>query len=194
MLKNLLVIVILFGLIGWVVYSQTTGESESKEVQQQVPEKVSEPANGKAQTVSVGIEEGNHAPDFQLATLDGKVIKLSNQKGKKVLLNFWASWCPPCKAEMPDMEKFYQNNHQNVKILAVNLTTAEKNRNNVTKFVKDYGLTFPILLDEKGKIGDMYQAFTIPTTYVIDSNGIIQKKIIGPLNQEMMEKLIMSIQ
>lgn len=192
MLRNLLVIGLLFGLIGWGFYNHFVEKNDLKEVQQiSENDETIEPVNGKAQTVSVGIEEGDRAPNFKLSTLDGKVLTLSSQKGKKVLLNFWASWCPPCKAEMPDMNVFYQKYHHKVEIFAVNLTMAEKNKQDVTKFVKDHGLTFPILLDVKGQVGNMYQAFTIPTTYVIDTNGIIQKKIIGPLNQETMEKLIM---
>lgn len=192
MLRNLLVIGLLFGLIGWGFYNHFVEKNDLKEVQQiSENDETIESVNGKAQTVSVGIEEGDRAPNFKLSTLDGKVLTLSSQKGKKVLLNFWASWCPPCKAEMPDMNVFYQKYHHKVEIFAVNLTMAEKNKQDVTKFVKDHGLTFPILLDVKGQVGNMYQAFTIPTTYVIDTNGIIQKKIIGPLNQETMEKLIM---
>ena len=115
-------------------------------------------------------------------------------KGKRLILNFWATWCPPCKAEMPHMQKFYQEQKgNNIEILAVNLTTGEKNPKDVAKFVKDYGLTFPILLDSSGEIGEAYQAFTIPTSYIIDSHGIIKKKIIGPMDKEMMTELIKSI-
>jgi peroxiredoxin len=195
-LKNLFVIVILFGLIGWGIYNQIGNNNQNHEDQQKISKKdVSTVVNGKTHVLTVGLEEGNLAPDFQLTTLDGTIVKLSDQKGKKIFLNFWASWCPPCKAEMPNMEKFYQGlNNDSVEILAVNLTTEEKNRDDVSKFVNDHGITFPILLDDKGKVGDTYQAITIPTTYVIDTNGIIRKKVIGPLSEEMMEKFIASIQ
>lgn len=115
--------------------------------------------------------------------------------GKKVILNFWATWCPPCKAEMPHMQEFYVDQKGNkVEILAVNLTTAEKDSNNIGKFVNDYGLTFPILLDSNGEIGETYQAFSIPTSYIIDTKGIIRKKIVGPMDKEMMSELINSIE
>ncbi|MGJ7920190.1 peroxiredoxin family protein [Neobacillus sp. LXY-4] len=149
----------------------------------------------RSTNLHTGIQEGEKAPDFQLDTLEGEAIKLSDSKGKKVVLNFWATWCPPCKAEMPHVERFYQDQENNrVEILAVNLTTSEKGKNEISQFIKDYELTFPILLDENGDIADMYQAITIPTSYIIDSNGIIRKKIVGPIDQEMLEEIVASIE
>lgn len=137
------------------------------------------------------VQEGRTAPDFQLTTLPGDSVKLSDYRGKKVILNFWATWCPPCKAEMPHMQNFYENNKENgIEILAVNLTDIDKGRTQIEHFVQDYGLTFEIPLDEEGSIGKQYQAFSIPTSYIIDSNGVISKKIIGPMDEAMMENLI----
>ena len=139
-----------------------------------------------------GLSKGDRAPEFQLTTRDGKSVKLSDFKGKKVILNFWATWCPPCKAEMPHMQKYYETRaeKENVEILAVNLTSMNDGEKAVQQFVKGYKLTFPILLDKKGEIGDLYRAVTIPTTYMIDTNGTIQHKIIGPMNEEMMGKMV----
>jgi peroxiredoxin len=140
------------------------------------------------------VQEGKPAPDFQLATLDGQTIKLSDYRGKKVILNFWATWCPPCKAEMPHMKNFYeQNKDKGIEILAVNLTKSDNGKAAVETFAKDNQLTFKIALDEDGRIGMQYQAFTIPTSYIIDSNGIITKKIIGPMDENMMETLTKGI-
>jgi peroxiredoxin len=140
------------------------------------------------------VQEGKPAPDFKLATLDGRSVKLSDYKGKKVILNFWATWCPPCKAEMPHMKNFYEHNKdKGIEILAVNLTNVDKGKDAVETFAKDYQLTFTIALDEEGTIGKQYQAFTIPTSYIIDSNGIISKKMIGPMDEEMMETLTKDI-
>ncbi|WP_034764376.1 peroxiredoxin family protein [Rossellomorea vietnamensis] len=139
-----------------------------------------------------GLTKGDRAPDFTLTTLDGEEVKLSDYQGKKVILNFWATWCPPCKAEMPHMEQYYEKNakKENVEILAVNLTSQDDGEKAVQQFVDGYELTFPILMDEKGDIGDEYRAFTIPTTYMIDTNGLIQHKIVGPMNEEMMGKMV----
>lgn len=136
------------------------------------------------------LREGAEAPDFELNTLDGKTIKLSDYRGKKVILNFWATWCPPCKAEMPHMQNFYEENKdKGVEILAVNLTNMDKGTEEVQKFVSDYGLTFTIPLDEEGVAGTTYQAFTIPTSYILDENGVIIKKIVGPMDENMMRDL-----
>ena len=141
---------------------------------------------------SEGLTKGDRAPEFELTTLDGKAVKLSDYQGKKVILNFWATWCPPCKAEMPHMQKYYESKaeKENVEILAVNLTSMDDGEKAVQQFIDGYELTFPILMDEKGDIGDQYRAFTIPTTYMIDTTGIIQHKIVGPMNEEMMGKMV----
>jgi peroxiredoxin len=139
-----------------------------------------------------GLAKGDQAPDFELTTLAGEKVKLSDYKGQKVILNFWATWCPPCKAEMPHMQKYYEKNadKENVEILAVNLTSMDEGRNAVQEFVDGYELTFPIPMDVDGDIGGEYRAFTIPTTYMIDTNGQIQHKIVGPMNEEMMGEMV----
>ncbi|WP_318502620.1 TlpA disulfide reductase family protein [Bacillus sp. T3] len=130
-----------------------------------------------------GIEVGNKAPDFELKTLTGDSVKLSDYKGKKVMLNFWATWCPPCKAEMPEMQKFYVSNKENVEILAVNMDP----KNDVAGFVKNGGYTFPILLDEKNEVNQDYGIVSIPTTFFIDEQGVITHKINGQMKLEDME-------
>nr|WP_304216069.1 TlpA disulfide reductase family protein [Fredinandcohnia onubensis] len=179
-MKKAALIVGLTGLIVWTVNSNISFATPKEDV--------------KATEVEVGISEGQLAPDFTLKTTSGEEMKLSEFRGKKVILNFWASWCPPCKAEMPHMEEFYvENKESNVALLSVNLTTAEKKSSDVAKFVDEYGLTFPVLLDEKGNIGQIYQAYAIPTSYLIDSKGIVRKKIVGPMDKEMMTELINSV-
>ncbi|MFJ5714848.1 peroxiredoxin family protein [Neobacillus sp. NPDC093127] len=142
----------------------------------------------------IGLEEGNMAPDFQLMMIDGTEIKLSNMRGKKVILNFWATWCPPCKAEIPHMQDFYEAQDNNkVELLAINQTSSEKNTQSVKEFVKERKLTFPVLLDQEGDIGSRFQAITIPTSYLIDSKGIVRKKIVGPVDKNMMHQLIENV-
>ena len=139
-----------------------------------------------------GIEIGDRAPDFTLETLDGKKVSLSDYRGKKVILNFWATWCPPCKAEMPHMQSFYKKEAKksNVEILAVNLTSEDRGKAAVAEFAKQYSLTFPILLDEDGTIGPKYQVATIPTTYIFNTDGTVHQKIIGPMDEQMMRQLV----
>jgi len=149
---------------------------------------VATPTIAKGTSIS-SIEVGATAPDFELTTLNGKKTKLSDYRRKKVILNFWASWCPPCKAEMPHMQKFYEKNKdKNITILSVNLTSMDRGSVAVKAFVKKNKLTFPVLMDENGDIGKTYQAFTIPTSYMIDQNGMIRKKMIGPMDENMMKE------
>lgn len=119
-----------------------------------------------------GLKVGEEAPDFELKTLDGKTAKLSDYQGKKVILNFWATWCPPCKAEMPDIQKYHQEVGDNVVILAVNIDP----QYDVRKFVREANVTFPVLLDSKDEVNTLYRILTIPTTYFIDEKGIIRSK------------------
>lgn len=141
------------------------------------------------------VQEGKPAPDFELATLNGDSIKLSDYRGKKVILNLWATWCPPCKAEMPHMQNFYEKNkNKGIEIVAVNLTSMDKGKTEIQNFVDEYGLTFEIPLDQDGTIGMQYQAFSIPTSYIIDSNGVITKKIVGPMDESMMQSLTNEIE
>lgn len=139
-----------------------------------------------------GLAKGELSPDFELITLEGEKVKLSDYQGKKVILNFWATWCPPCRAEMPHMQNYFEEHAagNNVEILAVNLTTEDRGIDKVRNFVKEYELTFPIPMDEKGDIGTLYQAVTIPTSYMIDTEGRVQNKVVGPMNETMMKEMI----
>ena len=141
-----------------------------------------------------GLNKGEQAPDFELTTLAGEPIRLSELQGKKVILNFWATWCPPCKAEMPHMQNFYEDyaETENVEIIAVNLTSGDREAS-VEEFVKDYGLTFPIPMDVEGEVGQKFQAVTIPTSYIIDTNGMIQHKIVGPMDETMIQDFVSNI-
>lgn len=134
-----------------------------------------------------GIAQGEKAPNFTVKTMDGKEVKLSDYEGKKVFLNFWATWCPPCKAEMPHMQSFYDGEPENVEILAINL---EESNAKVSEFVDQYGLTFPILMDEDGTVAGTYEVYTIPTTYVLNEDGTVHQKIIGPMDEPTMNDLI----
>lgn len=182
MRKNGIAILLVLMLAGWGIYDYTQDGSEPTNS----PQQLTEPAD-------IGIQEGNLAPDFQLQTMNGETVKLSDFKGKKVILNFWATWCPPCRAEMPHLEKFYEDHQENVVVLAVNLTKTEKKPNEVKAFVEEFGLTFPTVMDIKGEVSDMYQIFAYPTSYMVDSQGIIQEIFKGAINYEVMEKSISRI-
>ncbi|MBT2647485.1 TlpA family protein disulfide reductase [Bacillus sp. ISL-34] len=140
-----------------------------------------------------GLKIGAKAPNFSLKTLDGKQVELSDYKGKKVMLNFWATWCPPCKKEMPDMEKYTQQAGDDVVVLAVNIDP----ENDVQAFVEDNGITFTIPLDSqsaKNPVNERYKILSIPTTYFIDKEGIIRNKVISAMQLKDMERNINSMQ
>ncbi|XKH51624.1 redoxin domain-containing protein [Chryseomicrobium palamuruense] len=138
------------------------------------------------------LQKGDFPPDFKLTTIDGGEFQLSDLKGEKVILNFWATWCPPCKAEMPHMQNFHEKHDGEVEIVAVNLTNNDGSIGRIEDFVNDYGLTFTIPLDIKGVIEKAYNPTTIPTSYIIGTDGRIQHKIVGPMDEAMMEQLISS--
>ena len=127
------------------------------------------------------LQENQQAPEFTFPNLDGKMIRLSDYRGKILLLNIWATWCPSCVAEMPSIQKLYNKfKDRNFEILAVSID--EQGREAVAPFIKKQNLTFPVLLDPQAKIKTPYGLTGIPESFVIDKAGIIIKKIIGPID------------
>lgn len=140
-----------------------------------------------------GLEKNELAPDFELTTLTGETVKLSDYKGKKVILNFWATWCPPCKVEMPFMESYYgkYKESENVEILAVNMTNMERGRSETVKgFVDEHKLTFPILMDEDGGVTELYKVLAYPTTFIINTEGVITDRGNWSLDEEVIKELV----
>ncbi len=121
---------------------------------------------------------GQAAPDFALRDMQGREVKLSQFKGQVVLLNFWASWCPPCREEMPSMETLYRDKREKgLVILAVNVE--ENGRQAVSEFLRRTPYSFPILLDDQNIAQRSYGVFRFPESFIIDRNGMVVEKIIG---------------
>lgn len=121
---------------------------------------------------------GEKAVDFSLPDLDGREVRLSDLRGKVVLLNFWATWCKPCKEEMPSMEELYQIlKEKDFAMLAVSI---DKKSSDIKPFKEELKLTLPILHDRWGSVDRRYKLTGVPETYIIDQNGILAEKIIGP--------------
>ncbi|MGE5618840.1 MAG: TlpA family protein disulfide reductase [Sphingomonadaceae bacterium] len=142
------------------------------------------PSSGAARP-DVGPRVGNLAPDFSLKGLDGQTVRLSELRGKPVLVNFWATWCPPCRQEMPDLEKVYQRyRDEGVVFLGVN---KEEDAETVRKFVEQNRYSWTFLLDSDGKVGNSYWVSGIPTSYFVDREGIVRDIHIGILNVSLLE-------
>ena len=123
------------------------------------------------------LKEGTRSIDFELLDLSGKKVSLSSFKGQVVLLNFWATWCPPCRAEMPSMERLYRKfKDKGLVILAVNLHEQAKA---VRRFVAAQKLSFPVLLDSDGRVGAIYGAQSIPLSYLVGRDGNVLAGTIG---------------
>jgi cytochrome c biogenesis protein CcmG/thiol:disulfide interchange protein DsbE len=123
--------------------------------------------------------EGFFAPDFTLDTLDGEKIMLSDLRGKIVVINLWATWCLPCRAETPALEKSYeQYKDAGVVILGVDLTNQDSIPD-VESFIQEFKLTYPILLDRDGSVGYMYQIEGVPSTFFINREGVIRTVVVG---------------
>ena len=129
---------------------------------------------------------GHPAPDFELKTLAGTTLRLSDYKGQPILVNFWATWCGPCRAEFPDFQRAFTDNAAELVIIGVNHTAADQVEL-VDDFVAEMGATFPIVLDETGEIVKRYRVLGLPTSVFIDRNGVINEIFTGPINQAYIE-------
>jgi len=123
---------------------------------------------------------GHPAPNFTLTGLDGQTFTLSDLRGKPVVLNFWATWCPPCRAEMPELQAASERLAGEVAIIGVN---QGENAQQVTDFTRSLGFTFPMPLDERMDVSRQYLVRNLPTTFFIDRDGIVRYTQIGPLTE-----------
>ncbi len=134
---------------------------------------------------------GAPAPDFTLAALDGGTVTLSSLRGKVVLINFWATWCGPCEAEMPAIEREYSVlRGPEFEVLAIDL---DEPADLVQAFVTRLGLTFPILLDPGAAVNDLYRIRGYPTTFIVDRDGIIVRQHIGYMSDRQLRNYLSSV-
>lgn len=142
-----------------------------------------------AAAVRVGVKVGESAPNFKLTNLAGKEVSLADFKGKAVVLNFWATWCPPCRAELPD----FQKEHKEAKDFVILTVNEQEDKKTVQSFMDKGKYTFPVLLDTQGKVGNLYQVRGIPTTYFIDKKGVIVDVTVGALTGSQLRQKIQNL-
>jgi peroxiredoxin len=141
-----------------------------------------------AQPVPQAPEQGKPAANFTSPALSGGEIALADYAGEVVIVNFWATWCPPCKAEMPGINNFYETHQEEgLVVLAVN---AQESESQVRPFIESSGFTFPVLLDPAGSVVDQYQVRSFPTTIVIDRDGVVRHIQVGMISEEELEGII----
>jgi thiol-disulfide isomerase/thioredoxin len=135
--------------------------------------------------------EGFSAPDFTLDLLGGGQVTLAHLRGKAVMVNLWASWCPPCRAEMPAIEKVYRAyKDKGFEVLAIN-TTYQDGEAEAVAFAQNYGLTFPIPLDRTGAVSNRYLLRALPSTFFVDRQGVIRSVVIGgPMSEAVIQSKV----
>jgi peroxiredoxin len=139
------------------------------------------------QALSASPVLGTLAPDFELVNLSGDLVRLSDYKGTPVLINFWATWCGPCKLEMPSIQERYKTLAPRFEVLAVNFDEPVER---VEGFVDEVGVSFPVLLDPGAKIQELYRVRGYPTTYLVDANGYIQVHHVGFMSEAQLDRYL----
>lgn len=187
--KTLVIIVLVFALIvggAYLLYNQFGKELSPNQIDFQTTQ------NGN--TAVYENEAANRAPDFTVYDENGKQVFLSNYFGKPIVLNFWASWCPPCKGEMPDFQDKYLEYGDEVQFLMVNATDNYRETvESAQEFIKDSNYTFPVLFDSDSVAARAYSLYSIPATYFIDSKGNIVSQAKGAIDAAALQQGIESI-
>jgi peroxiredoxin len=129
---------------------------------------------------------GRPAPDFVLRNADGGTLRLSDLRGQAVLVNFWASWCAPCRQEMPEIVRAYgERRDDGLTVVAINL---QENAAQVREFAEDFGMTFPVVIDRSGEVASAWRiggpVEGIPSSYFLDAEGVVRDRVFGPMSAE----------
>jgi peroxiredoxin len=140
---------------------------------------------GTAVSASRGSLLGSRAPDFALRDMKGNYVSLTAMRGKVVVLNFWATWCPPCKLEMPSLNRLYNDYRtKGIEVVAISTDSSEKG---IRNYLGETRLSLRILQDQDGRISRLYGVYSLPTTYVIDQSGMVVLHYMGEQNWDSLE-------
>ncbi len=191
--KTVLVIILALVLIAGImfyVFDYTGQENEDSEIRVEDNNLETDNTQDDIEQTNdlLELDIGDKAPDFTLENLDGEKLSLEDYRGKNVLINFWTTWCRFCVKEMPDFQKLYDEyKDDDFTILAVN---GGETKSKVTEFMDQNGYNFPVLLDTKGKVGVSYMVFGIPTSYIVDKEGIIRNIKVRPMSYSEIKQII----
>lgn len=144
--------------------------------------------------VGVAPQVGYRLPTFHLPMWPNNTdVSVDNFKGKPLFINFWASWCPPCQAESPDLVKAYEKYGDKVQFISINLTSQDS-QPNVQAFIEKYAIKYPTLLDKSGNVAQQYEIAAIPTSLFVDSTGIIVQRYTGAISPEALDSYLQRIE
>ncbi len=136
-------------------------------------------------------QKGGTITDFSLGSLDGAQIALADYEGEVIIMNFWATWCPPCRAEMPAINRFYEaHKDEGLAVLAIN---AQEDAATVRPFIQANKFSFPVLLDLQGRVASQYSTRSFPTTFIIDRDGVIQHVQTGEISERELENIVLPL-
>lgn len=191
----LVLVLVLAALIGgaYVLYGRLSAGAGADNLSVQTPPSAQTPGETGAPQDSAAPEETEppkvEAPDFTAVDADGTEVKLSDYVGKPIVLNFWASWCSPCKSEMPEFNAAWEELDGEVQFLMVNMTDgARETVESAREYVEGEGFTFPVLFDTKSEAAIAYSAYSLPTTYFIDAEGYVTARAVGAIDGETLQK------
>ena len=191
----LVLVLVLAALIGgaYVLYGRLSAGAGADNLSVQTPPPAQTPEETGAPQDSAAPEETEppkvEAPDFTAVDADGTEVKLSDYVGKPIVLNFWASWCSPCKSEMPEFNAAWEELEGEVQFLMVNMTDgARETVESAREYVEGEGFTFPVLFDTKSEAAIAYSAYSLPTTYFIDAEGYVTARAVGAIDGETLQK------
>jgi peroxiredoxin len=193
-LAGALVIIVLGGLLLWQPWEPRRGEAgfppEAELQSLAAPSTSTLLSLARANSLA----QGQPAPDFSLKTLDGQAtVTLSELRGKGVILNFWASWCAPCRKEMPVLQQAHETYQaQGLAILAINVSSQDTPAE-AKAFVEELRLTMPVLLDEGSAAEEAFRILGLPTSFFIDSQGVVSRIHFGPVDEAQLEGYIAEI-
>ena len=188
----ILVLVVLIGG-AYVLYGRLSADARPDNLSAQTPQTTQTTGETEAPQDSAAPEETEppkvEAPDFTVENADGEEVKLSDYVGKPIVLNFWASWCSPCKSEMPEFNAAWEELEGEVQFLMVNMTDGSRETIDTAKeYVEGEGFTFPVLFDTNSEAAIAYGAYSLPTSYFIDAEGYVVARAVGAIDRDTLQK------